>query len=176
MILAAGTFAQSSFAALAVGLPALAPALRTHYGLTLGEIGVVLGSVGFGMLLTLLPWGLLADRSRPASVAKTEPPEVPQARVTVTASDPETVGAVKTSEREAPQETDAVEAVEQPTLAPAPATIPAVSLTASTDATMAKAQSLGGSLVFGPMDIPQGRFAVLADANGAAFGVIRLTG
>ena len=62
MILAAGTFAQSSFAALAVGLPALAPALRTHYGLTLGEIGVVLGSVGFGMLLTLLPWGLLADR------------------------------------------------------------------------------------------------------------------
>jgi hypothetical protein len=84
-------------------------------------------------------WGLLADRSRPASVAKTEPPEVPQARVTVTASDPETVGAVKTSEREAPQETDAVEAVEQPTLAPAPATIPAVPLT-SNDATMAAPQ------------------------------------
>ena len=28
-----------------------------------------------------------------------------------------------------------------------------------TDATMARAQSLGGSLVFGPMDIEQGRFA-----------------
>jgi predicted enzyme related to lactoylglutathione lyase len=45
-----------------------------------------------------------------------------------------------------------------------------------TDATLAKAQSLGGSVVFGPMDIPQGRFAVLADSSGASFGVIRLTG
>ena len=62
MILGAGTLAQSSFAAVSVGLPALAPALRSHYGLTLGETGVVLGAVGGGMLLTLLPWGLLADR------------------------------------------------------------------------------------------------------------------
>jgi sugar phosphate permease len=62
VILAAGTFAQSSFSALAVGLPALAPALRAHYRLSLGETGVVLGSVGVGMLVTLLPWGLLADR------------------------------------------------------------------------------------------------------------------
>ena len=62
VILAAGTLAQSSFAALSVGLPALAPALRSHYRLTLGETGVVLGAVGIGMLLTLLPWGLLADR------------------------------------------------------------------------------------------------------------------
>lgn len=62
MILGAGTFAQASFSALSVGLPALAPALRTHYGLTLGETGVVLGAVGIGMLLTLLPWGFLADR------------------------------------------------------------------------------------------------------------------
>lgn len=62
MILAAGTLAQSSFSALSVGLPALAPALRSHYGLSLGETGVVLGAVGLGMLLTLLPWGLAADR------------------------------------------------------------------------------------------------------------------
>ena len=62
VILGAGTFAQSSLAALSVGLPALAPALRAHYRLSLGETGVVLGSVGIGMLLTLLPWGLLADR------------------------------------------------------------------------------------------------------------------
>jgi len=62
VILGAGTFAQASFSALSVGLPALAPALRTHYGLTLGETGVVLGAVGIGMLLTLLPWGFLADR------------------------------------------------------------------------------------------------------------------
>ena len=45
-----------------------------------------------------------------------------------------------------------------------------------TDACMAKAQSLGGSVVFGPMDIEQGRFAVLSDSSGAAFGVIRLAG
>ena len=62
MILAAGTLAQASFSALSVGLPALAPALRDDYRLTLGETGVVLGAVGIGMLFTLLPWGLLADR------------------------------------------------------------------------------------------------------------------
>jgi hypothetical protein len=85
-------------------------------------------------------WGLLADRSRPASVAKTEPPEVPQARLAVTVSDPETAGAVKTSEREAPQETEAVEAAELPTLAPAPATVPAIPLTAPTHSTVAPPQ------------------------------------
>ena len=62
MILAAGTLAQASFTTVSVGLPALAPALRSHYRLTLGETGVVLGAVGIGMLLTLLPWGLVADR------------------------------------------------------------------------------------------------------------------
>lgn len=62
MILAAGTFAQASFTTVSVGLPALAPQLRAAYGLTLGETGVVLAAVGIGMLFTLLPWGLLADR------------------------------------------------------------------------------------------------------------------
>jgi sugar phosphate permease len=62
VILAAGTLAQASFSALSVGLPALAPALRSHYRLSLGETGVVLGAVGVGMLFTLLPWGFLADR------------------------------------------------------------------------------------------------------------------
>lgn len=62
MILGAGTLAQSSFAAITVGLPALAPALRSEYHLSLGQIGVVLGAPALGMLPTLLPWGLLADR------------------------------------------------------------------------------------------------------------------
>ncbi len=62
MILGAGTFAQATFSAVSVGLPALAPALRSHYRLSLGETGVVLGAVGIGMLCTLLAWGLLADR------------------------------------------------------------------------------------------------------------------
>lgn len=61
-ILAAGTAAQTSFTTISVGLPALAPALRSHYRLSLGQVGLVLGAVGIGMLPTLLPWGLLADR------------------------------------------------------------------------------------------------------------------
>ena len=62
VVLAAGTLAQASFSASSVGLPALGPALKSHYGLTLGETGVVLAGIGIGMLFTLLPWGLVADR------------------------------------------------------------------------------------------------------------------
>lgn len=61
MILGAGTLAQSSFAAVSVGLPALAPVLRSDYHLSLAQTGIVLGAVPLGMLPTLLPWGLLAD-------------------------------------------------------------------------------------------------------------------
>jgi MFS family permease len=45
-----------------VGLPVLAPALRDVHSLSLLQIGVVLDSLWIGTLLTLLPWGLLADR------------------------------------------------------------------------------------------------------------------
>jgi sugar phosphate permease len=62
VILAAGTLAQASFSTASVGLPALAPAIRTEYRLSLSETGVVLAAIGIGMLLTLLAWGLLADR------------------------------------------------------------------------------------------------------------------
>jgi sugar phosphate permease len=62
VVLAAGTVSQASFSASSVGLPALGPALKSHYGLTLGETGIVLGAIGIGMLFTLLPWGLVADR------------------------------------------------------------------------------------------------------------------
>ena len=37
MILAAGTLAQASFSTASVGLPALAPEIRSHYGLSLSE-------------------------------------------------------------------------------------------------------------------------------------------
>jgi sugar phosphate permease len=62
VVLAAGTLAQASFSASSVGLPALSPALKSDYGLTLAETGVVLAAIGIGMLFTLLPWGLVADR------------------------------------------------------------------------------------------------------------------
>jgi MFS family permease len=54
--------AQSSFSAIGIGLPALSPAIRAHYGLTLAEVGIVLAAEWVGALLTLLPWGLAADR------------------------------------------------------------------------------------------------------------------
>lgn len=62
MILGAGTLALTSFTTVYVGLAALAPALRDAYGLSLDQTGVVLAAVGIGMLLTLLPWGHVADR------------------------------------------------------------------------------------------------------------------
>jgi sugar phosphate permease len=40
----------------------LAPALRERYDLSLSEIGVVLAAGWVGTTVTLLPWGLLADR------------------------------------------------------------------------------------------------------------------
>jgi sugar phosphate permease len=61
-VLAAGTLAQASFSATSVGLPALSPTLKSEYGLSLPETGVVLAAVGIGMLCTLLAWGLVADR------------------------------------------------------------------------------------------------------------------
>jgi sugar phosphate permease len=61
-VLAAGTLAQASFSATSVGLPALSPTLKSEYGLSLPQTGVVLAAVGIGMLFTLLPWGLVADR------------------------------------------------------------------------------------------------------------------
>ncbi len=43
-----------------------------------------------------------------------------------------------------------------------------------TDATVAKATELGASTVVPPTDIPPGRFAVLADPDGATFAVIKM--
>jgi MFS family permease len=45
-----------------IGLPVLAPALRDMHDLSLLQVGVVLDSLWIGTLLTLLPWGVLADR------------------------------------------------------------------------------------------------------------------
>jgi sugar phosphate permease len=61
-VLAAGTAAQTSFSALIIGLPVLAPALRDAHSLSLVEVGVLLDTLWIGTLLMLLPWGLLADR------------------------------------------------------------------------------------------------------------------
>jgi sugar phosphate permease len=61
-ILSAGVVAQAANSAILLGLPAIAPALRRHYGLTLTQVGVVLAAVSFGSVATLLLWGVVADR------------------------------------------------------------------------------------------------------------------
>jgi sugar phosphate permease len=61
-ILAAGVFAQAAFSAILLGLPAIAPAIRDDFELSLTEVGVVLAAVSIGSLGTLLLWGLVADR------------------------------------------------------------------------------------------------------------------
>jgi hypothetical protein len=47
---------------------------------------------------------------------------------------------------------------------------------ADADATVARATELGGTVYVPPLDIPQGRMAMLADPQGAAFNVIQLAG
>jgi len=46
--------------------------------------------------------------------------------------------------------------------------------TDDTDATVEKAKALGGTVFAGPMDIEPGRFAALADPQGAMFNVIKM--
>ncbi|HET8969006.1 MAG TPA: MFS transporter [Gaiellaceae bacterium] len=61
-MLAAGTLAQASFSALAIGIPVLVPTLREEYDLSLAQIGVLLGAEWIGAVVTMLPWGIAADR------------------------------------------------------------------------------------------------------------------
>jgi sugar phosphate permease len=61
-VLLVGTFVLASQAAANFGLAVLAPVLRDHYGLSLTQVGLLLGGSSVGALLTLLPWGLAADR------------------------------------------------------------------------------------------------------------------
>ena len=61
-ILAAGVVGQAAASAIGLGLPAIAPAIRHGYGLTLTQVGVVLAALNFGLIVTLVPWGIVADR------------------------------------------------------------------------------------------------------------------
>jgi sugar phosphate permease len=61
-VLAAGTAAATSGSAFFIGVSVLAPTLRDEFDLTLSQVGFALTSLWIGTLLTLLPWGLLADR------------------------------------------------------------------------------------------------------------------
>ena len=62
-MLAGGTTAAAGAAVTFVtGLPVLAPSLRDEFDLSLGQVGLLLAAAWIGSTLTLLPWGLAADR------------------------------------------------------------------------------------------------------------------
>jgi sugar phosphate permease len=61
-VLGAGTFAQTSYSAIWYGVAVIAPALRTEYGLSLAETGLLISVSLLGSLVTLLPWGIATDR------------------------------------------------------------------------------------------------------------------
>ena len=62
VILTTGAAGAGSFAALRMGLPSLGPAIRSAYGLTLGQVGLAFAAVAVGGMLTLVAWGALTDR------------------------------------------------------------------------------------------------------------------
>jgi len=62
LILAAGTLSATSLSAVQIGISAITPALQSHYGLSIGQIGLLLGATNVGMTVTLLAWGIVSDR------------------------------------------------------------------------------------------------------------------
>ncbi|MBP2475842.1 MFS family permease [Crossiella equi] len=62
VVLAVGALAQGVNAASFLGLPAITPQLRAHFGLDLAQVGLLVGAVNLGNVLALVAWGLLADR------------------------------------------------------------------------------------------------------------------
>ncbi len=62
VVLAAGTGAQAATAAYFLGVAAVTPALREHFGLDLAGVGLLIGAISVGLVPTLVPWGMAADR------------------------------------------------------------------------------------------------------------------
>jgi len=60
-MLIVSTLAQAASAVMANGMPFLIPALHEHDGLSLTEAGVIVAAPTVGVMLTLVPWGWLAD-------------------------------------------------------------------------------------------------------------------
>jgi predicted MFS family arabinose efflux permease len=62
VVLAVGTVAQAATAMYFLGLSAVTPALRDHFGLGLAGVGALIGAISVGLVLTLIAWGGAADR------------------------------------------------------------------------------------------------------------------
>jgi sugar phosphate permease len=63
VVLASGAGATAALSAVQGGLPALGPAIQHAFGLTLVEVTAVFTAFALGTVLTLLAWGVLADRA-----------------------------------------------------------------------------------------------------------------
>ena len=61
-VLGIGVAANACFSATFAGVPATAVFLRSGYHLGNGQLGLVVGFMGLGVMLSELPWGLLTDR------------------------------------------------------------------------------------------------------------------
>ncbi|MCU1665376.1 MAG: hypothetical protein JWR58_5441 [Pseudonocardia sp.] len=62
VVLAVGTAAQAATATYFLGLAAVTPALRDHFGLGLAAVGTLIGAISVGLVATLIAWGGAADR------------------------------------------------------------------------------------------------------------------
>lgn len=61
-VLAAGTFAQTTYSAIWFGIAVMAPLLRDRDRLSLAQTGLLISSSLAGSLVSLLPWGIATDR------------------------------------------------------------------------------------------------------------------
>lgn len=61
-ILGIGVLANASFSAAFAGIPVTAIFMRADYRLDNTQLGLVLGSLGLGVAVSELPWGVLTDR------------------------------------------------------------------------------------------------------------------
>lgn len=61
-VLGVGVAANASFAAAFSGIPATAVWIRSDYRIDTGALGLLLGMLGLGIVLSELPWGVLTDR------------------------------------------------------------------------------------------------------------------
>src|SRR5512136_1235001 len=61
-MLALGTAAQAAASSFLFGLPFLLPALRRADHLSLAQAGALVAAPSLGLVLTLIAWGMLADR------------------------------------------------------------------------------------------------------------------
>jgi sugar phosphate permease len=62
IVLAVGVAGTMVVGALRQGLPALGPAVRDAFALSVSEVGLVFGALAVGMTIALVPFGALADR------------------------------------------------------------------------------------------------------------------